>query len=167
LLVSKLVDAKDALIVNNNAAAVLLILSAFAKDREVIVSRGEQIQIGGGFRIPEILAQSGAHPVKAGTTNISTDRDYLSAFTEQTAMILSVHRSNFFVREFTSSPSIRELAGMKPEDVLLCVDQGSGVISETLPGETTVRSHIQNSADLVCFSVFQSERTGPGNREIV
>ncbi|MBN1412067.1 MAG: L-seryl-tRNA(Sec) selenium transferase [Spirochaetales bacterium] len=152
LLVSKLVESEDALIVNNNAAAVFLILSAFAKGREVIVNRGEQVQIGGGFRIPEILAQSGACLVEIGTTNISTDKDYLSAFTERTAMILSVHRSNFTIRGFTSSPSIRELAEMKPKDVLLCVDQGSGVINEKLPGEITVRSHIHNGADLVCFS---------------
>jgi L-seryl-tRNA(Ser) seleniumtransferase len=152
LLVSKLAEAEDALIVNNNAAAVFLILSAFAKGKEVIVNRGEQVQIGGGFRIPEILAQSGAHLVEIGTTNICTVKDYLSAFTEQTAMILSVHRSNFVIRGFTSSPSIRELAGITPEGVLLCVDQGSGVIDESLPGEITVRSHIHNGADLVCFS---------------
>jgi L-seryl-tRNA(Ser) seleniumtransferase len=151
-LVSRLVEAEDALIVNNNAAAVFLILSAFAKGKDVIVNRGEQVQIGGGFRIPEILAQSGANLVEIGTTNICTEKDYLCAFTERTAMILSVHRSNFTIRGFTSSPSVREIAGIKPEGVLLCVDQGSGVTNEILPGEISVRAHVRNGADLVSFS---------------
>ena len=152
LLVSTLVDAEDALIVNNNAAAVFLILHALAAGREVIVNRGEQVQIGGGFRIPEILELSGAGLVEIGTTNISTKNDYLSAFSEHTAMILSVHRSNFALRGFTDAPPMRELAGIKPEGVLLCVDQGSGVTDEALPGETSVRSHLRDGADLVCFS---------------
>lgn len=152
LLASRLVGAEDALVVNNNAAAVFLILQTFARGREVIVSRGEQVQIGGGFRIPEILQQSGAHLVEIGTTNISTREDYLAAFTDQTAMVLSVHRSNFAIRGFTGAPSVRELARIKPEGVLLCVDQGSGVIDEALPGEVSVRTHIGDGADLVCFS---------------
>lgn len=154
LLVSSLVGAEDALIVNNNAAAVFLILNAFAGagDREVIVNRGEQVQIGGGFRIPEILDLSGAHLVEIGTTNISTIKDYLTAFSEKTAMVLSVHRSNFALRGFTASPSVRELANIKPEGVLLCVDQGSGVLEEQLPGEISVRSYVHDGADLVSFS---------------
>ncbi|MFW5710918.1 MAG: L-seryl-tRNA(Sec) selenium transferase [Spirochaetia bacterium] len=151
-LIASLTGAEDALVVNNNAAAVFLILKTFAEGREVIVNRGEQVQIGGGFRIPEILAQSGARLAEIGTTNICTEQDYRSAFSDETAMILSVHRSNFAIRGFTSSPSIRELAGIKPEGVLLCVDQGSGVIDEQLPGETSVRSHLAGGADLVCFS---------------
>ncbi len=152
LLLSKLTGAEDALVVNNNAAAVLLILQTFAVGKEVIVSRGEQVQIGGGFRIPEILAQSGAGLVEIGTTNITTGEDYQRAFTEETSMILSVHRSNFAIRGFTSSPGTAELVRIKPENVLLCVDQGSGVVDESLPGETSVRSHLKDGADLVCFS---------------
>jgi L-seryl-tRNA(Ser) seleniumtransferase len=154
LLVSTLVGAEDALIVNNNAAAVFLMLTAFAgaETREVIVNRGEQVQIGGGFRIPEILDLSGARLVEIGTTNISTVKDYLDAFSENTAMVLSVHRSNFALRGFTAAPSIRELAKIKPEGVLLCVDQGSGVLEEPLPGETSVRSYVHDGADLVSFS---------------
>ena len=90
LLISKLTGAEDALVVNNNAAAVLLILQNFCVGKEVIVSRGEQVQIGGGFRIPEILAQSGAGLVEVGTTNITSKGDYRRAFSEDTAMILSV-----------------------------------------------------------------------------
>lgn len=151
-LLSTMIGAEDALIVNNNAAAVFLMLSAFAGEKEVIVSRGEQVQIGGGFRIPEILDLSGARLVEIGTTNISTPDDYRGAFSGKTAMILSVHRSNFALRGFTASPSIRELAKVKPEGVLLCVDQGSGVLDEPLPGETFVRTHLKDGADLVSFS---------------
>jgi len=151
-LLSALIGTEDALIVNNNAAAVFLMLSAFAGGKEVIVSRGEQVQIGGGFRIPEILDLSGAKLVEIGTTNISTLDDYRGAFSGETAMILSVHRSNFALRGFTASPSIRELAKIKPEGVLLCVDQGSGVLEESLPGETSVRTHLKDGADLVSFS---------------
>jgi len=171
-LMSAYIGAEDTLIVNNNAAAVFLMLTAFAKDREVIVSRGEQVQIGGGFRIPEILDLSGARLVETGTTNISTLDDYRAAFSERTAMILSVHRSNFALRGFTSSPSVRELAEIKPEGVLLCVDQGSGVLDEPLPGETSVRSHLENGADLISFSgdkVLGGPQAGiiVGSRELI
>ena len=151
-LLSSLLGVEDALVVNNNAAAVFLILNTFARSREVIVNRGEQVQIGGGFRIPEILSQSGAQLVEIGTTNITTQDDYLAAFSEQTAMVLSVHRSNFTLRGFTAAPSIRDLSAIKPDGVLLCVDQGSGVLDESLPGETSVRAHINDGADLVSFS---------------
>ncbi|WP_319416299.1 L-seryl-tRNA(Sec) selenium transferase [Marispirochaeta aestuarii] len=172
LLVSRLVGSEDALIVNNNAAAVFLILQTFARDREVIVNRGEQVQIGGGFRIPEILQQSGARLVEIGTTNISTREDYLSAFSDETAMILSVHRSNFAIRGFTDSPTVRELARIRPDTVLLCVDQGSGVIDEALPGEISVRTHLHDGADLVCFSgdkVLGGPQAGiiVGKRELI
>ncbi|RKX79056.1 MAG: L-seryl-tRNA(Sec) selenium transferase [Spirochaetes bacterium] len=151
-LFSALVGAESALIVNNNAAAVFLILSVFATGREVIVSRGEQIQIGGGFRIPDILRLSGARLVEVGTTNITTVEDYLGAITENTAMVLKVHRSNFSVHGFTREPSTAELAGALPENVLLAVDQGSGTTGESLPGETGVAEYIRQGAHLVCFS---------------
>jgi L-seryl-tRNA(Ser) seleniumtransferase len=151
-LLSLLVGAEDALMVNNNAAAVFLILSALAKGREVIVSRGEQVQIGGGFRIPEILAQTGAGMVEVGTTNITRVEDYGAAFGENTAMVLIVHTSNFRIRGFTDRPSIRELAEIIPEGVLLVVDQGSGTTTERIPGESSVSHYLSSGADLVSFS---------------
>lgn len=162
-LLTKLTGSEDALVVNNNAAAVFLILSVFGKGKEVIVSRGEQVQIGGGFRIPDILQSSGARLVEIGTTNITTLDDYSSALSEETAMILSVHRSNFAIRGFTGTPSVRELSAVKPEGVILCVDQGSGVTTEELPGETSIRSYLDGGADLVCFSgdkVFGGPQAG-------
>jgi L-seryl-tRNA(Ser) seleniumtransferase len=147
-----LTGSEAALVVNNNAAAVLLVLSALAKDREVIVSRGQQIQIGGGFRIPEILALSGARLVEVGTTNITTLSDYLSALTERTALVLVVHTSNFRIRGFASQPSVRELSSRLPPTVGLVVDQGSGVTRERIPGETPVRTYLEEGAQLVCCS---------------
>jgi len=171
-LLSTLLKCEDALVVNNNAAAVLLILQTFAKNREVIVSRGEQVQIGGGFRIPEILEQSGARLVEVGTTNITTCADYERALSEDTSLILSVHRSNFALRGFTSSPSLAELSKIKPDGVVLCMDQGSGVLDENLPGETSVMSHLSSGADLVCFSgdkVFGGPQAGiiAGKKEYI
>jgi L-seryl-tRNA(Ser) seleniumtransferase len=152
LLIRELTGAENSIVVNNNAAAVFLILSALAKGREVIVSRGEQVQIGGGFRIPEILKLSGAKLVEVGTTNITTLKDYTSAVTDKTAMVLKVHRSNFALRGFTSDPGIREIAAALPEGVLTVADQGSGVLNETLPGEKNAASLLKDGADLVSFS---------------
>ena len=151
-LLSLLVGSEAACIVNNNAAAVYLILSAFANGREVIVSRGEQVQIGGGFRIPEILRASGARLKEVGTTNITSLNDYAEAITENSAMILHVHRSNFALRGFSRSPSTSELSGICTPGMLLCVDQGSGVTTESIPGETTVKKHLRDGAHLVSFS---------------
>jgi len=151
-LLAALTDAETGIIVNNNAAAVFLILNVFAMDKEVIVSRGEQVQIGGGFRIPEILKLSGAKLVEVGTTNITTVDDYKRALTGDTAVILQVHSSNFAVRGFTKKPTIRELQAVKPKGCILCVDQGSGVTEEDLPGERRVKEYIKNGADLVSFS---------------
>ena len=151
-LLSVLVGAEDALMVNNNAAAVFLILSALATDREVIVSRGEQVQIGGGFRIPEILAQTGARMVEVGTTNITRIEDYTAALSPDTAMVLTVHASNFRIRGFTERPGIRELAASLPDGVLLVADQGSGTTTERIPGENSVSHYLSSGADLVSFS---------------
>jgi L-seryl-tRNA(Ser) seleniumtransferase len=151
-LLSLLVGSEDALMVNNNAAAVFLILSALARDREVIVSRGEQVQIGGGFRIPEILAQTGARMVEVGTTNITRLEDYTEALSPDTAMVLTVHASNFRIRGFTDRPGIRELAASLPEEVLLVADQGSGTTTERIPGEHSVSHYLSSGADLVSFS---------------
>ncbi|HHP5403680.1 TPA: L-seryl-tRNA(Sec) selenium transferase [Aeromonas veronii] len=148
-----LTQAEDSLVVNNNAASLFLLLQEVAKGREVIVSRGEQIQIGGGFRIPDILALSGARLVEVGTTNITTAKDYLDAITDQTALVLMVHRSNFAIRGFTESPDIGEVARALPEHVVLAVDQGSGLTTEEFaPDETSVRQYIKAGANLVCYS---------------
>jgi len=151
-LLSILTGSEDAIVVNNNAAAVLLGLFALAQGREVIVSRGEQVQIGGGFRIPDILALSGARMVEVGTTNITTLEDYIRALTPQTAMVLLVHSSNFRIRGFTETPGTASLAKGLPPGVVLAVDQGSGTTTEDIRGEEKVRTHVAQGAHLVFFS---------------
>ena len=150
-LLGILTGCEDALVVNNNAAAILLALTALAQGREVIVSRGEQVQIGGGFRIPEILALSGVRMVEVGTTNITTREDYLRAVTPGTAMVLLVHSSNFRIRGFTEKPGVAALASGLPPHVILAVDQGSGTTTENIRGEEKVRAHVAQGAHLVCF----------------
>ncbi len=172
-LLSRLTGAEDAMVVNNNASSIYLMLNELAKGKEVIVSRGEQIQIGGGFRIPDILALSGAKLVEVGTTNITTADDYINAVTENTAMVLMVHCSNFAIRGFTQSPDIREVARKLPEHVVLAVDQGSGLTTERFAAEETpVSSYIKSGADLVCFSgdkILGGPQAGIvcGNRQLV
>jgi L-seryl-tRNA(Ser) seleniumtransferase len=151
-LLALLTGAEAALAVNNNAAAVFLILSCLARRREVLVSRGEQVQIGGGFRLPEILSLSGARLTEVGTTNVTTVDDYTAAVTLQTAMALVVHSSNFRIRGFTERPSVESLARALPSDVILVVDQGSGAIDEEIPGEQRVGRLLKAGAHLVCFS---------------
>ncbi len=151
-LLRVLTGCEDALVVNNNAAAVLLGLSALAAGREVIVSRGEQVQIGGGFRIPDILALSGARMVEVGTTNITTVEDYTRALGPDTALVLSVHPSNFRIRGFTETPGTAALARALPPGVVLAVDQGSGTTTEDIRGEEKVRAHLAQGAHLVFFS---------------
>ncbi|HSV97373.1 MAG TPA: L-seryl-tRNA(Sec) selenium transferase [Spirochaetota bacterium] len=155
-LVCRLTGAEDALIVNNNASSVFLILNQFGAGREVIVSRGELIQIGGGFRIPDIMERTGARLVEVGTTNITDIEDYRRAMGPATAMIFSAHRSNFTLEGFASSPSLRELAALKGEGVLLVRDLGSGnlVRDERLGAdfEPTVLSELVQGMDLVSFS---------------
>jgi L-seryl-tRNA(Ser) seleniumtransferase len=151
-LLRVLTGCEDALVVNNNAAAVLLGLMALASGRQVIVSRGEQVQIGGGFRIPDILALSGARMVEVGTTNITTADDYARAIGPDTAMVLAVHPSNFRIRGFTETPDTAALARVLPPDVVLAVDQGSGTTTEDIRGEEKVRAHLAQGAHLVFFS---------------
>ena len=170
--VNTLVGSESALLVNNNAAAVFLLLATFAKGKEVVISRGELVQIGGGFRIPEILKQSGAILIEVGTTNITTVNDYLEHINENTAMVLRVHPSNFAIRGFTSTPSIRQLASKLPAHVILAVDQGSGVVSSDIPGETSVQDCLENGAHLVSFSgdkILGSVQSGyiAGKRELI
>jgi L-seryl-tRNA(Ser) seleniumtransferase len=155
-LICHLTGAEDALIVNNNASCVFLILNQFASGREVIVSRGELIQIGGGFRIPDIMRQTGAHLVEVGTTNITELDDVKQAINENTAMILSAHQSNYRIEGFARRPSLIELAGLASPDILLVRDLGSGnlVNSEELPQpfEPTVSFELSQGPDLICFS---------------
>jgi L-seryl-tRNA(Ser) seleniumtransferase len=151
-LLQLLVSAEASVVVNNNAAALLLLLSVLASGREVIVSRGEQVQIGGGFRIPEILALSGARLVEVGTTNVTRVSDFQDAVGPDTALVLLVHSSNFKIRGFTWKPSCAEIAEVLPPGVLLAVDQGSGASDETLPGETRAARYLEQGAHLVCFS---------------
>ena len=156
-LLCQLTQAEDALAVNNNAGAVLLILTALAKGKEVIVSRGELVQIGGGFRIPEILALSGAFLKEVGTTNKTTLSDYEDAITQDTALLLKVHQSNFRMIGFVEKPSIGQLVELgKKHNLCVAEDLGSGVMLRTedfeLAHEPTVLEAISAEADLVCFS---------------
>jgi len=148
-LLRRLTGAEAALVVNNNAAAMLLALAALAEGREVIVSRGELIEIGDGFRIPDVLARSGARLVEVGTTNRTRARDYESAIGAETALLLRVHQSNFRVVGFAEQPRIEELAAVAQRHGLPLVDDlGSGALAE-IPGEPAVR---ESPADLVSFS---------------
>ncbi len=149
---SLLTGAEAALMLNNNAAAVFLMLKALAFGKEVIVARGQQVQIGGGFRIPEILEMAGARLVEVGTTNITTLKDIKNAITESTAMVLWVHTSNYKIRGFTEHPEISEIKKILPENIILAVDQGSGNLFLKIAEEPTVSSIIREGADLVCFS---------------
>jgi len=153
-LICALTGGEDALIVNNNASSVFLILKEFAEGKEAIVSRGELIQIGGGFRIPEIMAHSGAKLVEVGTTNITTTDDYSRNINENTAMLFSAHTSNFKIEGFTKSPSLKELASLKNDRVIFVRDLGSGNLTETAIHnfEQTVYSELTQGPDLVCFS---------------
>ena len=146
-----------AVVVNNNAAGVLLTLAAIARDKEVIVSRGELVEIGGSFRIPEVMSESGAKLREIGTTNKTHLKDYRNAINEETAALLKVHRSNFLLEGFTSEVSIQDLQLLAEETGLpLIYDLGSGSFSEALgavlPNEPTVKEAIDTGVDLILFS---------------
>jgi L-seryl-tRNA(Ser) seleniumtransferase len=156
-ILRRLTGAEAALVVNNNAAAMLLALAALAEDREVIVSRGELIEIGDGFRIPDVLAHSGARLVEVGSTNRTRARDYEKAVRAETALILRVHQSNFRVVGFTELPRIEELAAVaRRAGIPLLDDLGSGVLASNsllqADGEPSARDSLAAGADLVCFS---------------
>lgn len=155
--VRRLTGAQAALAVNNNAAALLLTLSALAAGREVIISRGQLVEIGGGFRIPDVMSQSGAWLVEVGTTNRTYVNDYRESIGEQTAALLRVHASNFRVIGFTKSVPLAELASLAHERSLLMIDDlGSGCLLDTtlfgLSAEPTPQDSIAGGADLVLFS---------------
>jgi L-seryl-tRNA(Ser) seleniumtransferase len=148
----ELTGAEAALVVNNNAAAVLLALAALAEGREVIVSRGELIEIGDRFRIPDVLARSGATLVEVGTTNRTRLADYERAITERTAVLLHVHQSNFRMVGFTEQPLTRDLARLAERHGLAFVDDlGSGALVEA-GDEPTARASVEAGAHVVTFS---------------
>jgi L-seryl-tRNA(Ser) seleniumtransferase len=151
-LLRRLTGAEAALVVNNNAAAVMLALAALAEGREVLVSRGELIEIGDGFRIPDVLSRSGARLREVGTTNRTRTADYEAAIGPDTALLLRVHQSNFRVVGFTEQPRVEELAEVARRHELLLVDDlGSGALVE-IGDEPTARASLAAGADLVCFS---------------
>lgn len=156
-LLCKITGAEAAMAVNNNAAAVMLILSSMAKGGEVIVSRGELVEIGGKFRIPDVMEQSGATLVEVGTTNKTHYSDYEEAVTQETVALLKVHTSNYRIVGFTETVTIEELVPLgKAHDLPVIEDLGSGVLIDLskygLTYEPTVQESIRNGADVVCFS---------------
>ena len=156
----ELTGAEAALVVNNNAAAVLLAVAALAADREVVIARGQLVEIGGSFRIPEILAASGARLVEVGTTNRTRIADYERAIGPGTAALMRVHPSNFRTVGFTEEPALRELTGLARRHRLAVIDDlGSGVLArgpgrvgELLADEPAAAESVAAGADLACFS---------------
>lgn len=156
-LLARLTGAEAALAVNNNAAAVLLVLACFCQGQQVLVSRSQAVEIGGGFRIPDVLRQSGARLVEVGTTNRTYAHDYAVALTPETAAILTVHRSNFQIVGFTHEPLEHELRHLAHEASVLWIDDwGSGSLLRPerygLAAEDTVQDRVAAGCDIVCFS---------------
>jgi L-seryl-tRNA(Ser) seleniumtransferase len=152
----ELLQTEAVLVVNNNAAAVMLAVNTFAEGREVVVSRGELVEIGGSFRIPDVLRKGGARLVEVGTTNRTRLEDYRAALTRETGLILKVHPSNFAIVGFTHSPDLRELVALAREtSVPIVEDLGSGLL-ERLPApldsEATVAERLASGVDAVTFS---------------
>lgn len=158
-LLARAVGAEAGMVVNNNAAAVLLALGALARGREVVVSRGELVEIGGGFRVPEIMAESGCTLVEVGTTNRTRRADYERAITPDTALLLKVHASNYRLVGFTEAAAIEQLVDLGPD---VMVDAGSGLLDETTPwlpqrppwlrDEPGIRQAVTAGAGIVTFS---------------
>ncbi len=156
-ILKELTGAEAATVVNNNAAATLLVLAGLARDREVIVSRGQLIEIGGSFRLPEVMAQSEARLVEVGATNRTHLKDYKNAITAETAALMRVHPSNYRIVGFTAEPALADLVQLAHSQSLLLVDDlGAGALLDLrqfgLPHEPTVRESIEAGADIVLFS---------------
>jgi len=156
-LLKFLTGAEDILIVNNNAAAVMLILRTFAKDKEVVVSRGELIEIGGSFRIPDIMAASDCKMLEVGTTNKTNIEDYENAISEKTAMLFKAHKSNYVIKGFTKEVKLTELVELgKKNNVPVIYDIGSGLLrkvdNKVLKNEPDVKQALSTGIDLICFS---------------
>jgi L-seryl-tRNA(Ser) seleniumtransferase len=176
-LLAELTGAEDALVVNNCAAAALLVLTALARDGETIVSRGELVEIGGDFRVPDVMAQSGTTLVEVGTTNRTRLSDYERALTERTRLLMRVHPSNYRIVGFTAAPALEELAMLAHErGLLLYEDAGSGALFDLAPlglaGEPVIRDSVAKGADVVSFSgdkLLGSSQAGlvVGRREAV
>jgi L-seryl-tRNA(Ser) seleniumtransferase len=175
-----LCGAEAATVVNNNAAALVLILQHFCKAavNEVVISRGELVQIGGGFRIPDVLESSGAKLREVGTTNQTSVKDYVRVMTRQTALVLKVHRSNFFMDGFVESPRTEDISALaRKRGVVFVEDLGSGAMFETgtvagLEHEPTPAEVLGRGVDLVCFSgdkLFGGPQAGiiAGSRKLV
>ena len=156
-IIKKLTGAEDVLVVNNNAAAVLLTLNTLVKDKEIVVSRGELVEIGGAFRIPEIIKLSGGTPVEVGTTNKTHLKDYENAITDNTGALLKVHTSNYKIVGFTKEVSNEEISYLARENELVSInDLGSGQFVDYsrfgLPYEPTVKEVLESGIDIVTFS---------------
>ncbi len=153
----RVTGAQDGMVVNNNAAGLFMALHVFARGRDVIVSRGQAVEIGGGFRIPDVIGESGARLVEVGTTNRTYRTDFSAAVTSDTAAILRVHSSNFRVVGFTTEPTLKELRQESEDaEILLIDDLGSGCLIDTtefgMAPEPTVQESLTAGADLVLFS---------------
>ena len=156
-LLVDLTGAEAALVVNNCAAAALLALSTFARDGETIVSRGELVEIGGDFRVPDVMAQSGTRMIEVGTTNRTRSSDYRKAISERTRLVMRVHTSNYRIVGFTKTPTLAELAELAHANhLLLYEDAGSGALVDLkqfgIEGEPVIRESIATGADIVSFS---------------
>jgi L-seryl-tRNA(Ser) seleniumtransferase len=156
-LLTRLTGAEAALVVNNNAAAVLLMLTALCQSRDVVISRGQMVEIGGGFRIPDVMAQSGAQLIEVGTTNRTYLHDYAEAISEDAAALLVAHHSNYQIVGFTSEPALNELVQLAHKrGLMLLYDQGSGALLDVtrygLRYEPTVQEGVAAGCDVVAFS---------------
>lgn len=156
-LLTQLLPVEASLVVNNNAAALLLILNTFAEGKEVLVSRGELVEIGGSFRLPEIMKKSGAILREIGTTNKTRLEDYRNAISERTGLILVVHPSNYQIIGFTERPSLKSIAALgKQHSIPVAEDHGSGILFDLaeagIPEEPDVAARLAEGIDLICFS---------------